>query len=340
MLGRIRKMIILIKKKFFYRSQHNISDSELSVESINNKIKAKLGTDQDFVNIKRYENYFSFLRLLGLWRNFQILTTKDRIMICGNHIKPLIFNENNNKIIIFCHGVTSNRWSLFYCIHLMLQLGYQTIIYDARDHGLSSKAKVSLGEIEANDLEDIINWARKYTSHEKIGLYGFSMGAATLLFWLGTYQSQHPEVRFLICEAPFDKFSEQLKHAIGDPNTWIGRINLRLLHYLTGVKGKLDKINPIQAIPDTLNIKLLLIHGTNDSTSSWRATWNIWKQLNKNPANREYINAYFVLEADHGEVPFIGDALVGKLRWIRQSNKKSQFKTFTNLISAFLRKNF
>jgi len=44
------------------------------------------------------------------------------------------------------------------------------------------------------------------------------MGAATLLFWLGLFQNQHPEVKFLICEAPFDNFSSQVRRIIGTKN--------------------------------------------------------------------------------------------------------------------------
>ena len=40
----------------------------------------------------------------------------------------------------------------------MLQLGYQVIIYDAREHGVSSKSYITLGKTEASDLEDIINF--------------------------------------------------------------------------------------------------------------------------------------------------------------------------------------
>jgi len=38
-----------------------------------------------------------------------------------------------------------------------------------------------LGQIESDDLQDIIDYVKKKYQPEKIGLYGFSMGAVTCL---------------------------------------------------------------------------------------------------------------------------------------------------------------
>lgn len=157
MLNKIRQLIILLRKKIFERSSENIQHSELSINRINTKIRSELKTKQNFINLARYEIYFAFLEKLGLRRNFQILTSKDSLILRGSSFRPLVINENNDKIIILCHGVTSNQWGLFYCAHLMLQLGYQIIIYDARSHGISGQSYVTLGKVEANDLEDVIN---------------------------------------------------------------------------------------------------------------------------------------------------------------------------------------
>ena len=343
MFGKIKKLLhFLWKKRIFSHSQGTIEGSELSVDQVNAKIRDKLGTRKNFIVLSRYEIYFSFLQDLGLWRNFQILSSKDSIIIRGNSIRPLVINENNDKVIILCHGVTSNRWGSFYCTHLFLQLGYQVVVYDARNHGISGKSYTTLGKIEAHDLEDVVNWTKKYCQPQQIGLYGFSMGAATLLFWLGSFQTYHPEVKFLICEAPFDSFSTQMKRLAGakNVNSWRYLIANRFLKHVLSSAQNLEEADPLEALPDKLSVKLLLLHGTTDITISWKSSYNIWKHFHKDPANWKYINCYFFIEADHGEVPFIGDALVGRLRWIGDKRQKSQFNTFTELLVAFLKKNF
>lgn len=341
----ITKIINLIKK-IFIPVKPDILGSELSVEKINNKIKSYLGVNKDFIVISHYKNYFDFLEKIGFQNDFQILIDDDKLVLSGTWIKPLIINENNQKLIIFCHGVTNNRWSLFYCLHLMLQLGYQVVSYDARGHGISEKFKSmsTIGKEETEDLEDIINWVKNNCNPKAIGIYGFSMGANTCLFWLNKFQYQHPEVKIVICESPCDEFSEQLKHLVGEelePNSWKHLLFSYFLQQSSiSSLQDLEKINPIYNLPYLLSPKLLLLHGTNDNVISWRASWNIYRRLCRNIINREKVNAYFFLEAEHGDVPIIGDALTGKLRWIKRRKAKSAFPTFTSLLTKFLQKNF
>jgi hypothetical protein len=225
-----------------------------------------------------------------------------------------------------------------------LQLGYQVVTYDFRNHGSSDQAPyITPGEVEASDLEDVINWVQKFCSARQIGLYGFSWGASCLLFWLSYFQNQHPEIKFLICEAPFDDFSyrlgslakvkksAQLKHSYAQ----------RLLKYFfPQLSYSPEKKEPISILPDKLSLKLLLLHGIADTVISWRASYNIWKYFWKNPVNRLKVNCYLFVDADHGEAPIIGNVLLGKLRWVRNLRRKSRFETFTELLITFLKKNF
>lgn len=96
------------------------------------------------------------------------------------------------------------------------------------------------------------------------------MGAATLLFWLGLFQEQHSKVKFLICEAPFDSFSAQMRRLTGKKktNSWHYLVANRFLKYVVPTAQNLEEINPLSALPDKLSLKLLLLHGTTDLTTS------------------------------------------------------------------------
>ena len=176
MFKKIRQLVDLFKKKTSSPlKKSSIYNAEKTVEEINQKIKKKLKLKQNFIVLSRFEAYFNLLQKLGLRKDFQLLTTHDSLILRGSSFRPLIINENNDKLIIFCHGITSNRWGLFYCIHLLLQLGYQVVIYDFRGHGSSEQApSITPGKVEASDLEDVINWTQKNCPARKIGLYGFS----------------------------------------------------------------------------------------------------------------------------------------------------------------------
>jgi len=76
---------------------------------VNDKIKLLKGTARNSINLVGYHRYFNFCEKLGLREDFAILTLKDNLILHGSTIQPILVNRNNNKVIIFCHGVTNNR---------------------------------------------------------------------------------------------------------------------------------------------------------------------------------------------------------------------------------------
>jgi hypothetical protein len=324
-------------------SAPSVRDAETSIDIINDKIKLLKGTNKNSINLVGYQRYFDFYEKLGLREEFTILTIKDNLLLSGSVIQPVLINQNKNKVVIFCHGVTNNRWSLFYTMHLVLQRGYQAVTYDARNHGISSKFSTSLGQIEACDLQDVITYVKRKYQPEKIGLYGFSMGAATCLFWLSYFAgSSNSEVVFTICEAPFDYFARQKRRVLGtgvNPNHYWKRVLLDKIvkELLSSSYDKLEKVNPFLALPQRLPIKLLLLHGLEDSVLDWRATSNIYHQLIKEKSNKGKVNLYFCRNADHGDLPFIADFVPNSLRW--KGSKRISYFTFTTLLCKYLEKN-
>ena len=319
----------------------SLADTQVSIGLINDKIKLLKGTNKNAINVVAYQKYFDFLEKLGLREDFSVITTHDGLVLYATIIRPLLINENNNKSVIFCHGLTNNRWSLFYTMHLALQRGYQVVSYDARNHGLSGKSSTTLGQIEACDLEDIIDCVKKKYQLKKIGLYGFSMGAATLTFWLGYFAGPgNSEVVFAICETPFDRFNTQYERALGSGINYYWKhlvLKKMIKDTLHSSQEKLERVNPYLVLPESLPVKLLLLHGLEDAVIDWRASFKLHYQLSKNKLNKNKINLYLCRHADHGELPFISDYVPHSLCW-KNRKKKSQFN-FTTLFCNYLQKN-
>src|SRR5215204_3165201 len=105
----------------------NIAEIQVSIDIINDKIKLLKGTNKDTINVVAYQKYFAFLEKLGLREEFSVVTIQDELVLHATIFRPLLINKNNNKVVIFCHGLTNNRWSLFYTMHLALQRGYQVV---------------------------------------------------------------------------------------------------------------------------------------------------------------------------------------------------------------------
>lgn len=341
------KEIAPSSRNFFSFSRYDptIKSVERSIEKVNRKISIHNNHNEKSISFNDYDNYFNTLKSLGLWEDFEILTTNDNLIIKGSVISSPLINNNNEKIIIFCHGVTNNRWSLFYCIHLVLQMGYRVVIYDARNHGMSQKSYNTLGKIESLDLEDIVNWVNKKYMPFRLGFYGFSMGSATLLFWIGQFQDFHPEVSFVICESPLDDFKERFRNFIDDDlleeknDTWKHYLIYNLAMKVLNSPVDLISIKPIDLLPKKINFKFLLLHGINDTVIPVQSSFNIWEKLNKEKENWGKVNLYLFDHADHDEVAFFGDFFPNNLRWIKKKDKNSKF-CFSSLLFSFLSKNF
>lgn len=330
-------------KRMIYPSESisSVTDSRVSIGMVNDKIKLLKESKEDVINVIAYQKYFDFLEKLGLREDFSVITAHDGSILYATIFRPLLINKNNNKIVIFCHGLTNNRWSLFYTMQLALQRGYQVVSYDARNHGLSGHSFTSLGQIESCDLQDIIECTKKNYQPEKIGLYGFSMGAATLIFWVSYFAgTDNSEIVFAICEAPFDLFSSQWKRALG------GGMNYYWKHFLLkkvikeilhSSQEELEKVNPYLVLPQDLPVKLLFLHGLEDVVIGWQASSKFHHQLIKSKLNKGKVNLYLCRYADHGEFPFLADNIPGSLRW--KKDKKSSRYTFTGLFCNYLEKN-
>ena len=319
----------------------SVTDSRVSIEMINDKIKLIKGSKKDAINVVAYQKYFVFLEKLGLREDFSVVTIHDGLVLHATIFRPLLINKNNDKMIIFCHGLTNNRWSLFYTMHLALQRGYQVVSYDARNHGVSDKSFTTLGQIEACDLQDVVDYAKKKYQPEKIGLYGFSMGAATLIFWVSYFAGPaNSEVVFATCEAPFDRFNTQWKRVLGSGLNYYWKhflLKKVIKETLHSSREKLERIDPYLVLPQDLPIKLLLLHGLEDAVISWQASFKLHYQLSKNKLNKNKINLYLCCYADHGELPFLGDNIPNSLRW-KKRKRNSQY-TFTGLFCNYLEKN-
>lgn len=137
-------------------------------------------------------NVFWILRIpRKTWKynSFSIKTSIDNLTLYGNLLKSPLKNENNNKTIILLHGITNTRFWIFKQAFIFLRAGYNVIWYDARNHGESDASPTTFGLKESQDLQDIIEYCCKTYKQETtaLGLYGFSLGGATVVMWSDLY---------------------------------------------------------------------------------------------------------------------------------------------------------
>ena len=115
----------------------------------------------------------------------------------------------SDKYVIISHGFKSNRYGAVKYVDSYIDLGFNCIIYDMRDHGENAKATVSLGQFESEDLYKLIEDTYNRYGMIKLGLHGESMGAATSLMVL----AKKPKVDFVVADCGFSNLYDLIYKA-------------------------------------------------------------------------------------------------------------------------------
>lgn len=109
--------------------------------------------------------------------------------------------EQKRRIVIFAHGYQENRESADVALEMASALHTRDIaalMFDFRASGESGGEMTSFGYHEQQDLLGAIEFA-KQQGYERIGLVGFSMGAATVL----QIAPEVPEVEAIIADSAY-----------------------------------------------------------------------------------------------------------------------------------------
>lgn len=174
----------------------------------------------------------------------------------------IAFNEiftGKDNIIILCHGIKHYKDApVFTKLSREFKKNYDVINMDLRGHGRSG-GRCTFTALEVMDLKVVVDYAHK--KHKKVGVIGFSLGAATAILESAKYKN----IDSLIVVSPFTKISKvnlrfwkkeafySLKENMNDLNkkVKIGNIFLSKQH-------PIDVINKISPTP------ILLLHGRED----------------------------------------------------------------------------
>jgi len=115
--------------------------------------------------------------------------------------------EDSSPHLIFAHGIGSVR-SGDNAVELatrMVDLGYNVLLFDLRGHGSSEGDKVSGGFFERWDVLGALDYlVERGVDPSRMGLMGFSMGAATLIM----AAAEEPRITAVVADSPFADASD------------------------------------------------------------------------------------------------------------------------------------
>ncbi|WP_024983089.1 MULTISPECIES: alpha/beta fold hydrolase [Brevibacillus] len=175
--------------------------------------------------------------------------------------------EKSDRTLIFSHGYGQNRLEP----HLpalslaadLVSKGYNVLLFDFRNSGESSPALTTIGLREQQDLLGAIDFVKATRPEQKIGLVGFSMGAATSLMVGGLDE----RVETIIADSPFYSLQEYLEENLPQ---WTGLPRFPFNWLILTLSPLMLRANPRHVRPyeavRQADKPILFIHGTKDAT--------------------------------------------------------------------------
>jgi fermentation-respiration switch protein FrsA (DUF1100 family) len=184
--------------------------------------------------------------------------------LAGWHI-PARVGGKAKGTVIFSHGYAGNRLEEgLPALELAQSLtgeGYDVLMYDFRNCGLSSGTITTVGYYEQMDVLGAVRWVKE-NGHGPIALLGFSMGATSSLL----AAAQDPAVAGVIADSPFSHLTRYLKRNLPVwtklPQFPFTALIISILPPL--MRTKPDEVDAEKAVDKLYPRPLLLIHSRAD----------------------------------------------------------------------------
>ena len=190
-------------------------------------------------------------------------------------------NQDTDDAMIIVHGIGSNYHEILNSAFNYLENGYNVVVYNQRHTGLTGGDNYTFGLYERFDLEAVATFARGLYPAGKLGVHGFSMGAATSTMHTELNESSKT-VDFYILDAPYHTMESAVELGIIAENIpflpvsfakWAGNVVLKVKEGL-----EYDDIQPVNSVTN-ISVPVLLIHGTEDKVTPPESSQEIYNAI-------------------------------------------------------------
>ena len=170
--------------------------------------------------------------------------------------------EGAQKTVIISHGITWSRFGSIKYMPIFRKRGFNILIYDLRNHGLSGRKNTTFGLYEKFDLQILVDWSFQQLNHTGIvGTLGESLGAATTL----QHAAIDNRISFAIADCPFSDLTELLKYRFTEDYHLPAFPLLQLSNLLCKLLANMpfESVSPIKEI-SSITTPIFWIHGQDD----------------------------------------------------------------------------
>lgn len=186
-------------------------------------------------------------------------------------------------LVILFHGYSSEKTALLEEAEAFLGLGCSVLLVDFRGSGGSSEAYTTIGLHEAEDVSAVFRFAEENLPHDRIVLFGTSMGAVAILRAMHQDEIKPDTV---ILEAVFDTMLNTVRnrfYAMGVPSF----PNAELLVFWGGRQWGFNgfKHNPVDYAA-SVDCPALFMHGEDDPRATLAEGRNVYAAV---PGPKEWV---------------------------------------------------
>lgn len=185
----------------------------------------------------------------------------------GLHLKARYYPAKTatKKTMVLVHGFGDNSLTLGNYIRFFHQSGYNVLAPDNRSHGYSQGKYIGFGW---QDRQDLQNWIQQLIKRKgsdvQIGLFGVSMGASTVMYYLGL--KVPAQVKTAIVDCGYASINGELTHELKQlfnlpsfPLIPTANLYTKFLAHYSLYDGETAQTLKHNRIP------LFIIHGTKDT---------------------------------------------------------------------------
>jgi len=223
--------------------------------------------------------------LLGLrYEDVSFSSRADELTLHGWYL-PV---ENSEQIVIMVHGAEQNRADpnvkMLDIASGLVERGYNVLMFDLRGHGESEGDMMSAGYHEKRDLLGAIDY-EKGRGFERIGVLGFSMGAATTLM----ATAENADIDAVVADSSFADLKDMIEPEFSKRTKFPKLLLPGLLFMVKTMYGvDFNAIKPADLVSEIAPRPMFFIHGELDEVIPLEHAYKL-HEASQNPQNQLWV---------------------------------------------------